>query len=153
MSFLRPSNHQNRSRNMGEGPLNRKPETARGILQKITKITIYCSPHFRSPLIAEDAMGVGSGWRRVPFNHALKRGSWLFCDGRLYKYKRGSECFCFGRGKGKKEENLLSVVVFRQYNTIDYTFWTKQHSTIQQWILPRSLTLYYPFSYHQSPFF
>lgn len=151
MSFLRPSNHQNRSRNMGgEGALNRKTRDSERDFAENHKDHYLLLPSLPQSPNSGRCNGCGL-W--VPFNHALKRGSWLFCDGRLYKYKRGSECFCFGRGKGKKEENLLSVVVFRQYNTIDYTFWTKQHSTIQQWILPRSLTLYYPFSYHQSPFF
>ena len=58
----------------------------------------------------------------MPFNHVLKRGSSLFCDGRLYKYKRGFVCFCLEERKEKKKETLISFVVFRRYYTIDTTF-------------------------------
>lgn len=103
----------------GEGPLNRKTRDSERDFAENHKDHYLLLPSLPQSPNSGRCNGCGL-W--VPFNHALKRGSWLFCDGRLYKYKRGSECFCFGRGKGKKEENLLSVVVFRQYNTIDYTF-------------------------------
>lgn len=64
-------------------------------------------------------MGVGSG---CPLTTPSKGGPGYFAMGASINTKEEVSVFVLEEGKEKKEENLLSVVVFRQYNTIDYTF-------------------------------
>lgn len=86
-----------------------KPETARGILQKITRITIYCSPHFRSPLIAEDAMGVGSG---CPLTTPSKGGPGYFAMGASINTKEEVSVFVLEEGKEKKKKIYYRLLFF-----------------------------------------
>lgn len=113
-----------------------------------------------------DVHGEGSGWNRVLFEMRLQKGGPISSVMRT-SINTKEELTVFWRRKREGENKTKSilffvVVLFCFVQLILYIFCfrqsiTTQHNTThhntQQWIPPRSLTLYYLFSYLQSLFF